>query len=161
MLREFPGTGTDSPAARIGWGRWQDYFPGRHLLSEAFFSLRTDFAVSHAAGVEKWVARDLLGDHAFEPWHTFDATAVIDNSRLLGATSHWMRAGDHEDPFGMGLFAAGPSGVVEKDDPFADMPQAPLVRPRLHTTTTRSHEIGGQSPESSLEPARAAAQWRV
>lgn len=92
VLREFPGTGTDSPAARIGVASWDDFFPGRHELSESFFRLEAEFAVGQGRGAAKWVPRGLLDEQKFEPWTaTFDATAVIDNARLLGATPHWFR----------------------------------------------------------------------
>ncbi|EMY33552.1 hypothetical protein D477_014161 [Arthrobacter crystallopoietes BAB-32] len=107
VLREFPGTGPDSPAARIGVANWEEWFPGRHLLSEAFFNMGADFAVNDATGAERWQRRELLGDYAFTPWHTFDATAVIDNAPLLAATPHWLRAGDHTHLIGSPQERAG------------------------------------------------------
>lgn len=95
VLQEFTGKGPDSPAARIGLAHWEDWFPGRHLLSEEFFNLTAFFAINRAAGPDRWVRRNLLGDYAFTPWRTFDATAVLDNAPLLSATPQWMRAGDH------------------------------------------------------------------
>lgn len=95
ILREFPGTGPDSPAARIGIAHWEEYFPGSHQLSEQFFSMTADFALGAGTGTDRWVQKNLLGDYGFTPWETFDATAVIDNSPLLAATPHWMRTGSH------------------------------------------------------------------
>ncbi|TSE15679.1 hypothetical protein B1A87_006960 [Arthrobacter sp. KBS0703] len=95
VLREFPGRGQDSPAARIGIAHWEEWFPDRHLMSEGFFNLEADFAINDAVGPDRWVRRGMLTDHAFAPWHTFDATAVLENSKLLAATPHWMRKGDH------------------------------------------------------------------
>ncbi|MEC5193210.1 MULTISPECIES: hypothetical protein [unclassified Arthrobacter] len=91
VLRDFPGTGIDSPAARIGVASWADWFPARHELSVNFFRLEADFAIGHGKGAAKWVPRGLLDEQKFEPWKTFDATAVIDNAPLLGATPHWLR----------------------------------------------------------------------
>jgi hypothetical protein len=91
VLRDFPGTGTDSPAARIGVASWSDLFPARHELSVNFFRLEADFAIGYGKGAAKWVPRGLLDEQKFEPWKTFDATAVIDNAPLLGATPHWLR----------------------------------------------------------------------
>ncbi len=91
VLREFPGTGSDSPAARIGVASWADYFPARHEISELFFRLEADFPVGQGRGADKWVPRGLLDEQKFEPWKTFDATAIIDNAPLLGATPHWLR----------------------------------------------------------------------
>jgi len=95
ILREFPGTGPDSPAARIGIAHWEEYFPAKHQLSEQFFSLTADFALGAGTGKDRWVQKNLLGDYAFTPWETFDATAVIDNAPLLSATPHWLRTGSH------------------------------------------------------------------
>ncbi|MDQ0863498.1 hypothetical protein [Arthrobacter globiformis] len=110
VLREFPGTGTDSPAARIGVASWGDYFPARHELSESFFRLEADFAVGHGKGAAKWIPRGLLDEQKFEPWTaTFDATAVIDNAPLLGATPYWLReAGkDYTELIGSPIERAG------------------------------------------------------
>ncbi|MHA6667486.1 hypothetical protein ACX3O0_01315 [Homoserinimonas sp. A447] len=96
VLREFPGTSRDSAAARIGVVSWDQWFPGRHLMSKEFFELRCDFALKpevHGAG--KWVSRSLLNEYPFEPWHTFNPTAVLRNQALLGATPFWFRKGDH------------------------------------------------------------------
>lgn len=110
VLRDFPGTGKDSPAARIGVASWDEWFPARHEMSEAFFGLTADFALnSVSAGAARWLPRNLLTDYAFEPWHTFDATAVINNAPLLTATPHWMRKGDHTHLIGTPMDRAGVS----------------------------------------------------
>lgn len=114
VLRSFPGTGEDSPAARIGIANWEEWFPGRHLMSEAFFTLKADFALNDAKGPDKWASRELLGDYPFTPWETFDATAVIENAPLLAATPYWMRAGDHTQLIGSPSSRAG-SRLVHKD----------------------------------------------
>lgn len=106
VLREFPGTGKDSPAARIGVASWSEWFPARHEMSEAFFSLRADFAINDGKGADRWATRSLL-DMEFAPWHTFDATAVIDNSKLLTATPHWLRKGEHTHLIGTPMDRAG------------------------------------------------------
>jgi hypothetical protein len=49
----------------------------------------------------------MLTDYAFTPWHTFDATAVLENSKLLAATPHWMRQGDHTAMIGSPMDRAG------------------------------------------------------
>lgn len=95
VMKEFPGTGKDSPAARIGVASWDDWFPARHEMTEQFFGLAADFAIGGGIGQAKWVRRELIGDYPFTPWRTFDAMAVIDNSKLLAATPHWLRKGDH------------------------------------------------------------------
>jgi hypothetical protein len=95
VLQDYPDRGTDSPAARIGLAHWEDWFPGKHLLSEEFFNLAAFFAINRASGPDRWVRRELLGGYVFTPWRTFDATAVLGNAPLLSATPHWMRRGDH------------------------------------------------------------------
>lgn len=88
VLKEFPGTGADSPAARIGIAGWDEWFPARHQLSEEFFTLSADFALNNVQGPGKWVRRELLGDYAFTPWTTFDAIAVVDHAPMLAANPH-------------------------------------------------------------------------
>jgi hypothetical protein len=95
VLREFPGTSRDSAAARIGVVSWDEWFPARHLLSKSFFELRCQFALNpgvHGSG--KWVYRSLLNEYPFEPWKGFNATAVLQNQGLLGATPFWFRQGE-------------------------------------------------------------------
>ena len=106
VLREFPGRGKDSPAARIGIAAWEEWFPARHELSDDFFDLNADFAVGDAPGAGRWQARSLL-NMDFHAWETFDATAVVEVSKLLGATPYWMRAGDHTHLIGSPLQRAG------------------------------------------------------
>lgn len=106
VLRDFPGIGKDSPAARIGVASWQEWFPARHEISEAFFRLEADFAINDAKGSDRWATRSLLGMN-FTPWHTFDATAVIDNSKLLTATPHWLRRGEQTHLIGTPMDRAG------------------------------------------------------
>lgn len=106
VLREFPGRGKDSPAARIGIAAWEEWFPARHELSDDFFELNADFAVGDAPGAGRWESRSLL-NMDFQPWETFDATAVVDVSKLLGASPYWMRTGDHTHLIGSPLQRAG------------------------------------------------------
>jgi hypothetical protein len=120
VLRSFPGTGEDSPAARIGVVSWDEWFPARHELSEAFLNLQAGFALADGHGPDRWVPRNLLADLPFTPWHTFDATAVIENAPLLGATPHWLRSGDHTRLLGTPMSRAG-----------EEVPQPPPVRPDL------------------------------
>ncbi|WP_026552862.1 hypothetical protein [Arthrobacter sp. H20] len=107
VLKDFPGTGADSPAARIGVASWDEWFPARHELGEAFFSLEADFATTQGKGAQRWAPRQLFGDYAFTPWETFDATAVVDNAPVILATPHWMRTGDHTHLIGTPMSRAG------------------------------------------------------
>lgn len=120
VLTEFPGTGPDSPAARIGVATWDEWFPARHEMSEEFFSLQADFALGTGRGAQKWIPRPLLGDYPFTPWETFDATAVVDNAPLIAATPHWLRKGDHTHLIGTPMSRAN-----------EEAPQPAPVRPEL------------------------------
>lgn len=111
VLRDFPGRGKDSPAARIGIASWDEWFPARHELSEDFFSLKADFALKDAAGSGRWESRSMM-EMDFEPWESFDASAVVDVSKLLAATPHWLRTGDHTHQIGSPLDRAGESVPV-------------------------------------------------
>ncbi|HEX9225148.1 MAG TPA: hypothetical protein VF885_00655 [Arthrobacter sp.] len=120
VLTEFPGTGKDSPAARIGVATWDEWFPARHEISESFFTLTADFALGDGRGAQKWVPRELLGGYDFEPWHTFDAKAVVENAPLIAASPHWLRGGEHTHLIGTPMERAG-----------EEAPQPGPVRPEL------------------------------
>ncbi|MEH0110568.1 hypothetical protein V6N00_12730 [Tersicoccus sp. MR15.9] len=91
VLREFPGTSPDSPAARLGLAHWEDWFPAAREVSEQFFSLTTSFPTGRGQGPDRWRSTGLLTDYAFTPWTGFDATAVIENAAVLLATPTWLR----------------------------------------------------------------------
>lgn len=91
VLQEFPGTGADSPAARIGCASWTDYYPAKHHLSSLFLRLEADFAIGPGKGASKWVPQGLLDEYPFAPWPAFDALAVIEQTPIIAATPHWMR----------------------------------------------------------------------
>ncbi|WP_427019362.1 hypothetical protein ACQCSX_21970 (plasmid) [Pseudarthrobacter sp. P1] len=146
VLREFPGRGQDSPAARMGVAHWESWFPDRHLMSEEFFDLRADFAINDATGPDRWAPRDLLGDYPFTPWHTFDATAVLENSKLLAATPHWMRKGDHTAMIGSPMDRAG-----------VEVPHPAPAKPHL----CKGRPLGGavgNGGDAKL-PARLRIEW--
>ncbi|QCB97668.1 hypothetical protein E5206_12680 [Arthrobacter sp. PAMC25564] len=131
VLRVFPGRGKDSPAARIGVAHWEEWFPDRHLLSESFLNLEADFAINDATGPYRWVTRGMLTDYAVEPWHTFDATAVLENSKLIAATPHWMRTGDHTQLIGSPIDRAG-----------VDVPHPAPAKPHLSTGRPLGAAVG-------------------
>lgn len=146
VLREFPGRGQDSPAARIGIAHWEEWFPDRHLMSESFFNLDADFALNDATGPDKWVRRSMLTDYPFTPWHTFDATAVLENSRLLAATPHWLRTGDHTGMIGSPMDRAG-----------ATVPHPEPAKPHLSKGRPLGAAIGNGG-DAKL-PRRLRIEW--
>lgn len=89
VLRGYGESGIDSPAARMGFASWTDWFPSRHHVSQAFMDLQVQVPQNG------WHTTSLLKDFAFKPWKGFDATACIDQGRILSATPHWLRVGDH------------------------------------------------------------------
>lgn len=96
VLKEFPGTGPDSPAARIGVAHWQEWFPARGQISDAFLDLQANFALG--TRTDPWVPRRMMSttDYPFTPHaETFAPRALIENARLLTATPHWLRTGEH------------------------------------------------------------------
>lgn len=146
VLKEFPGRGKDSPAARIGVAHWEEWFPDRHMMSEAFLNLEADFAINDATGPDRWATRALLTDYAFTPWHTFDATAVLENSKLLAATPHWLRKGDHTPMIGSPMDRAG-----------VDVPHPAPAKPHL----VKGRPLGaavGNGGDAKL-PARLRIDW--
>lgn len=146
VLKEFSGRGRDSPAARIGVAHWETWFPDRHLMSESFLNLEADFAINDATGPERWATRGMLTDYAFEPWHTFHATAVLENSKLLAATPHWMRNGDHTAMIGSPMDRAG-----------VDVPHPAPAKPHL----SKGRPLGaavGNGGDAKLPP-RLRIEW--
>jgi hypothetical protein len=146
VLRDFPGRGQDSPAARIGVAHWEEWFPDKHLMSEAFLNLEADFAINDATGPDRWATRGMLSDYDFTPWHTFDATAVLENSKLLAATPHWMRRGDHTAMIGSPMERAG-----------ADVPHPAPAKPHLSKGRPLGAAIGNGG-DAKL-PKRLRIEW--
>lgn len=132
VLDKFPGTRKDSPAARIGVAHWQDWFPSKGTISDGFLNLEANFAIG-GAGSGKWVQRSLMSTEAFPftPYKNFDPTALIENSRLLTATPHWLRTGDHTDLIGTPLdrLAARQKSPVAIPHPHPARPSRTLGRP--------------------------------
>ncbi|MCC3292986.1 hypothetical protein [Arthrobacter sp. zg-Y1110] len=143
VLKEFPGTGADSPAARIGVAHWQDWFPARGQISDGFLDLQADFALGPASA--RWVPRRMMStdDYAFKPFtDTFDPTALIDNARLLAATPHWLRTGDHTDLIGTPLARAKKTK--------ADIPKPYPARPNRTRGRTLGANVGAVKGETTL-----------
>lgn len=145
VLREFPGTDADSPAARIGAIAWEDWFPARHELSESFLNLDADFAVNSTRDAGRWQRRPLM-ELPFTPWEGFDATAVIENSKLLGHVPWWLREGDHTYLIGTPMDRAG---------------QRIPIPPSVKTGTEKNRPFGrvfGAAGDAML-PRRLRAWW--
>lgn len=115
-------------------------------MSEAFLNLESDFAINDATGPDRWATRGMLGDYAFTPWHTFDATAVLENSRLLGATPHWMQGGDHTAMIGSPMDRAG-----------KDVPHPAPAKPHLSKGRPLGAAIGNAG--NAKLPRRLRIEW--
>lgn len=102
VCAEFPGFGEHSVAERIGVIAWSDYFPARHQASDDFLSLRAYFPSGDTAAT-KWEPKALLDTNEvpFTPWHGFDATAVIKNAAMLGATPSWLKSAHEPSQLGV------------------------------------------------------------
>lgn len=89
--KEFPGRSGDRVAERIGVASWREWFPAAGAVSEAFLAMRVDRPTGREENV--WEPCDMLNpaDRPFQPAEDFDATAVLDNSALLGQTPCWLR----------------------------------------------------------------------
>ncbi|MCC3299334.1 hypothetical protein [Arthrobacter caoxuetaonis] len=149
VLREFPGTGTDSPAARIGVAHWQEWFPARGQISDAFLDLQADFALG--TGADRWVPRRLMStaEYRFTPFlERLDPMALIENSRLLTATPHWLRTGDHTHLVGTPLDRS-------KKQP-ADIPHPYPARPNR-----TSGRMLGESVGAVTHPTRLPERLRI
>lgn len=101
VLKGYRERGIDSPAARMGFASWTDWFPQRHQASEMFMNLDVQFPQGG------WHVESLLHEYKFDRWETLDAQAVIDQGRILAATPHWLRAGEHTHLIGSPMDRAG------------------------------------------------------
>jgi hypothetical protein len=115
-------------------------------VSEEFLGLEADFAINDATGPDRWARRGMLNDYDFTPWRTFDATAVLENSKLLAATPHWMRKGDHTAMIGSPMDRAG-----------VDVPHPSPAKPHL----SKGRPLGaavGNGGDARL-PRRLRIEW--
>ncbi|WP_248581578.1 hypothetical protein [Nocardioides sp. InS609-2] len=93
--KEFPGAKADRVAARMGVASWREWFPSRHRICDAFFTLRADRPIGR--GAELWQPADFLDSGSSNLAVPFTArdraamTAVISNAALLGQTPYWLR----------------------------------------------------------------------
>lgn len=145
VLREFPGTDPDSPAARIGVISWEDWFPARHEFSDGFLGLEADFAINPKTDASRWQRRSMM-EMPFTPWEGFDATAIVNNSKLLGHVPWWLRTGDHTHLIGTPMDRAG---------------QRIPVPPAIKTGTEKGRPFGrgsGIGGDATL-PRRLRAWW--
>jgi hypothetical protein len=89
--KEFPGRQGDRVAERIGVASWREWFPAPGHVTEAFLAMQVDRPTGRDENV--WEPCDMLdpAGRPFQPAEDFDATAVFDNSALLGQTPCWLR----------------------------------------------------------------------
>lgn len=94
VVREFPGTGADRVADRIGVVSWAQWFPGHGFATDEFTRLEVDRPTGPAS--DRWHRAALL-DEIDVPFSSHDPgvmTAVIDNASMLLGTPHWLRERD-------------------------------------------------------------------
>lgn len=90
MADRYPGKGPDSPASRIGVVSWHDLFPAEHEVAESFYGLTADFATGR---------RNIIDDDpAMDP---SIASAPLKYGKVIAATPHWLRRGDHSHLIGL------------------------------------------------------------
>lgn len=86
----YPGTGPNSPASRIGVASWHNLFPSEHEFSEDFYKLTAEFATG---------VRNIIDDDPQMEAGT--AEVPIKSGKVLAATPHWLRRGDHTHLIGL------------------------------------------------------------
>lgn len=86
----YPGTGLNSPASRIGVASWHNFFPAAHEISEDFYRLTAEFATG---------VRNIIDDDPQMDAST--AEVPMRSGKVLAATPHWLRRGDHTNLIGM------------------------------------------------------------
>lgn len=147
VLRDFPGRGPDSPAARIGIVSWDEWFPAKHELSKYFKELSANFATGHGSGQARWESKSLM-ELPFAPRPGFDALAVTEQMKLLGQSPWWMRQGDHTHLIG------SPMG---RDN--ISTPVPPYYRGYTPTHRPFGWATGRLSGHKITLPDRLKAQW--
>lgn len=93
VVREFPGSGADRVAERVGVVSWAQWFPGPGMATREFTVLEVDRPTGSANDL--WQRTGLLDvvDVPFAAHDPAAMTAVIDNASLLLGTPHWLRRG--------------------------------------------------------------------
>lgn len=91
VVREFPGTGADRVAERIGVVSWAQWFPGHGMATDEFTRLEVLRPTGPAA--DRWHRAGMLDEIEvpFTPHDPAAMTAVVENASLLLGTPHWLR----------------------------------------------------------------------
>ncbi|GAB2734562.1 hypothetical protein GCM10027273_11820 [Nocardioides pakistanensis] len=141
--KEFPGTVRDRVAERMGVATWREWFPARGKVNDAFMAMRVDRPTG--TGAHMWEPCDMLdpASRPFTPADSFNATAVLDNSALLGGTPHWIR--DRYTPPQLWRLLISNAGL-------SDLPSPTPVRP--NRTKGRALGEGVGSVGAAKPPSR-------
>ncbi len=93
VVREFPGTGADRVAERIGVVSWSQWFPNPGMATREFTTLEVDRPTGPLQAM--WERAGLLDviEVPFTPHQPEAMTAVIGNAATLLGTPHWLRRG--------------------------------------------------------------------
>lgn len=131
VVRQFPGTGADRVADRIGVVSWSQWFPAPQMVSRAFLALEVDRPSGPAD--DRWERAGLLDvvDTPLEPRDPRALTAIIDNAAGLLGTPHWLRDPDRAPALWPMLLEAN------------DWTQLPVPPP------TRATRFSGQRPDAA------------
>jgi len=130
-VQEFRGAPGDPTAARMIVARWDDYFPEDGTVDvRRFLALSGHRPTGQPSAGEEahWERVDVLDARAFPfvPADPFAPLAVIDNSRALRSTPHWLRSGGRPNITDLLLRRAGfHSGVPHLTAPIRGKARAP------------------------------------
>lgn len=105
VMRKYPERSRSSPASRIGVVGWSDWFPGRHLISDAFLSMEAKFPVGRDSA-DRWRAVP-IADISFDPADRCDPLALARNASALYHVPHWLRTVDPNEILGTPLSRSG------------------------------------------------------
>lgn len=157
VVRDFPGTGADRVAERIGVVSWSQWFPRKGAATAEMTRMEVDRPTGPPS--DRWQRASLLDvvDLPLQEANPGALTAVIDNAAVLLGVPHWLRSGRTAPPLWPAV--TGPVG-------WSGLPCPPLTRPgRARAPRGASIGVGGAhlAPRSRVDcatppPPRAPAR---
>ncbi|XKH58504.1 hypothetical protein LG293_17940 (plasmid) [Citricoccus nitrophenolicus] len=102
VVSQYPGTGRNDPARRIGFVHWREWFPARHQVSDRFMDTQVWFPTGR--GLDRWQPAS-LEEIEFDP--QYDMQQMVDAASVLASTPHWLRTGTASTILGDPMQRAG------------------------------------------------------
>lgn len=163
VVREFPGTGMDRVAERIGVVSWQQWFPAPGQASEEFLSMEVDRPTGPAH--LRWERASLLDifEVPFDPVDDQESMAITENASMLLGTPHWLRTPDTMDLWPVHTDDIGWSGLPtpppSRENRFSGQRSAASLGTLGVTRSPSRMRTSSAWPSVKVKKAPAAAEW--